>query len=137
MCKNCRFVASSTFNKHFIKIKGRFLQFFESFFSKKMNILDVFCLFEQNVADGQVGRLVARHLGECLVQLIGDGFEFLFLMYQLICFECPGRQPPYLLPSSYFSPWKPTNRPLACQPPSEASARISRQTQLSPQPLCA
>lgn len=84
MCKNCRFVASSTFNKHFIKIKGRFLQFFEVFFSKKMNKLDRFCLFVQNVADGQVGRLVARHLGECLVQLIRDGFEFLFLMYQLI-----------------------------------------------------
>merc|ERR1719383_625231 len=50
--------------------------------------------------------LVAGHFSEGLVEFVGDGFEFFFLVDQFICSECPGRRPPSPPPSSCSSPWR-------------------------------
>jgi len=87
---------------------------------------EVFCFF-----------LVARHFSEGLVQFVGYSFEFLFLVDQLICSECPERRPPFLLPFACFSPSSSASHLRACRPPFGASERTSRQILPWPQPASA
>jgi len=78
--------------------------------------------------------LVSRHLGEGLIQLVGDGLELFLLMDQFICSECPEEWPPYHLGASGSFLVPLGSRLRACRLPFATSVLISLRTQRGPQP---